>query len=274
MTYFINSLKWEYLKHSQSIKIFLIKNITYKFNFFLMMIIPVSVFFFIKYNLWVSIYEINSVEIIKGYTLSKMIKYQFGIFLLDLFVRSHFFSQNLSTDIRLGKISSFILYPFHFINYQLSQFIANKFLQLLIGSTAILTALLFKVIEIDSFSVFIYFLLFVIITSIFWFFIQTIIGLFAFWIDETWSLNVSFRFITAFLSGAFIPLDLYPELLKNILIWTPFPYLVYFPVKILMGDEVPILFCVSILSVWTLILIFIALWAWKKGLKLYTGAGI
>ena len=274
MNQLVTSFKWEYLKHTQSIKTFLIKNITYKINFLLMMVIPVFVFFFIKYNLWVSIYKINSIEVLKGYTLSKMIQYQFGIVLLDLFVRSHFFSQNLAEDIRLGRISAFLLYPFNFISYQFSKFISDKILQLFIGLTTLSIVILFDFVKIESFFILIKFFFFVLIINIFWFLTQTLIGLLSFWIEETWSLNICIRFITAFLSGSFIPLDLYPEFLRNILTWTPFPYLIYFPVKILMGDQVPILFCFSVIALWVFILAFATRWTWKKGLKLYAGAGI
>lgn len=268
------SFRQEYPKWLQSIKTSLTKNTTYKFNFILMMILPICIFFFIKYNLWVSIYKINEGAVIKGYDLSRMIKYQFCIFLFDLFVRSHFFSQNLSADIRLGRMSAFLLYPFHFISYQLTLFISDKIIQLFIGGFTLIAALIFGFISFTNFYVFLYFMLFVFAVSMFWFFMQTFVGLLAFWIEETWSISICIRFIAAFLSGTFIPLELYPQSLQDILIWTPFPYLIYFPVKIIMGDSVPIALGLSVIMAWLLVLVFATHWLWKRGLKLYSGAGI
>ncbi|MGI9548493.1 MAG: ABC transporter permease [Bdellovibrionales bacterium] len=270
----IASLKWEFLKYFQSIKIFLIQNLIYKINFLLLMVVPIVVFFFIKYNLWVSIYEWNSLEIIKGYTLSKMIQYQLGIFLLDLFVRSYFFSHNLSADIRLGKISAFLLYPFNFLSYQFSKFLSEKILQLLIGCISFGIAIFFNFIQEISLMIFLKFFAFVLMINLFWFFTQTLIGLLSFWIEETWSLNVCIRFITAFMSGAFIPLELYPEWLQNLLFFTPFPYLIYFPVKILTGSPISFFLCFSIISFWIFVLVITTRLTWKQGLKMYTGAGI
>lgn len=267
-------LKWEYLKWLQSIKTSLTKNITYKINFLFILIVPIFVFFFIKYNLWVSIYEVNSTEMIKGYNLQKMIQYQFGMFLFELFVRSHFFSQNLSGDIRLGRISSFLLYPFSFISYQFSLFLSDKIVQFLIGCLAVIIALVFDFIPYFSLSSLLSFFVFIIVVNVFWFFIQTFIGFLTFWIEETWSINICFRFIVAFLSGAVIPLELYPELLQKILVWTPFPYLAYFPIKVLIGDSVPLGFGFVVIGVWVLLLIFATRWIWNKGLTLYTGSGI
>ena len=238
------------------------------------MVVPIFVFFFVKYNLWVSIYQINNTETIKGYSLQKMIQYQFYVFLFMFFVRSHFFSQTLARDIRLGKISSFLLYPFNFIGYQFSLFVSDKLIQLVIGIMAFSIATYFGFASIESAQTILYFAMFLVAVNVFWFFIQTLIGLLAFWLDETWSINVCARFVSAFLAGDFIPLDLYPETLRSILFWTPFPYLTYFPVKIMMGDIKPSAFGLVIIAFWLVCLMLLTQWAWKKGLKRYSGAGI
>ena len=264
----------EYLKWIESLKICLSRSLNYKINFLLMMVVPVVVFFAIKYNLWNSIYASNTQQEIQGYTLSKMIEYQFWILIFDLFIRSHFFSENISSDIRLGKISSFLLYPFSFISYQLSLFFSDKLIQFFIGSFCFSLFLfsgwlsappLFSLLKTGAF---------ILMICLFWFFVQMGLGFIAFWLEETWSLNVSVRFISAFFSGSIIPLDLFPKAFADILLWTPFPYLIYFPVKILMGEPVSSSFCFVVLSLWTVIFFFITKWIWKKGLNLYTGAGI
>ena len=270
----LRMLYCESLKWLESLKICLVRSLTYKINFLLMMVVPVVIFFAIKYNLWVSIYASNPQKEIQGYTLSKMIEYQFWILIFDLFIRSYFFSENISDDIRLGKISAFLLYPFSFISYQLSLFCSDKIIQFFIGSVCFTLALLLGWLDTPS----VFNLLsaggFILLICLFWFFVQMILGFVSFWLEKTWSLNVSVRFISAFLSGAIIPLDLYPKAFSEILIWTPFPYLIYFPVKILMGEPVSRSFCFVVLSVWIIILFFLAKWIWRKGLSLYTGAGI
>ena len=274
MQAFFIKAQLEYLKWLQSLKTSLSKNLNYKINFLLMMVIPVFVFFAIKYNLWNSIYATNSYKSIQGYSLSKMIEYQFWILIFDLFVRSHFFSQNISSDIRLGRISSFLLYPFGFISYQLSLFLSDKLIQFFIGCFSLLLAVSFAWIKIPVISILLKAGMFILMVNAFWFFTQLFIGFIAFWLEETWSLNVSVRFISAFFSGAIIPIDLYPDLLEKIILWTPFPYLAYIPVKILMGEPVDISFSLLILFLWSFVLLCCTQWIWRKGLKLYTGAGI
>ena len=268
------TVKWEYGKWAQSIKTALIKSANYKANFFLSLIVPVGVYFFIKYNLWRSIYHFNSSGDIQSYSLDKMIQYQFWIMIIEFFVRAHFFSQNISEQIRLGKISSFLLYPFGFIKYQLTLFISDKIIQLFVGSFALVLALSFHFIQPINGTILIKSVLFIGLVSGFWFVTQVLVGLLAFWMEETWSLNVCIRFIAAFLSGSLLPLDLYPEALTKILLWTPFPYLIYFPVKALMGESVNFSFSFLVLGSWILGLSLFMGWLWRKGLKLYTGSGI
>ena len=270
----LNTIHCEYLKWLESLKICLARNLNYKINFLLMMVVPVVVFFAIKYNLWNSIYASNAQKEIQGYTLSKMIEYQFWILIFDLFVRSHFFSENISDDIRLGKISAFLLYPFSFISYQFSLFFSDKLIQFFIGLVCFALVLSIGWLEIPPLFHLLKAGFFILLICLFWFFVQMGLGFLAFWFEKTWSLNVSVRFISAFFSGSIIPLDLYPDLFAKILLWTPFPYLIYFPVRILMGEPVSSSFCFIVLSLWITVFFFVSKWLWKKGLNFYTGAGI
>ena len=274
MNQLFGDIKREWRKWAQSIKTSLIKSATYKINFLLTLFVPIFIYFFIKYNLWTAIYHFNGAELIKGYTLKKMIQYQFWILILDLFVKSQFFSLNLSEEIRLGRISSFLLYPFSFIKYQSSLFISDKIIQLFAGTAVLCAALFLSWVDPAEPGILIRAFVLIFMVSGFWFLTQVGIGFLAFWLEETWSINVSIRFLTAFLSGSLLPLDLYPELFKNILVWTPFPYLIYFPVKMLMGETVPFGFVCGVLGGWLIVLAIFNSLLWKKGLKLYTGSGI
>ena len=264
----------ELLKCKASLSISLSKNLTYKFNFLFMMTIPVFVFFAIKYSLWSSIYATHPETEIKGYNLARMIEYQFWILIFDLFIRSHFFSENISRFIRLGRISSFLLYPFPFIAYQFNLFLSDKILQFFIACVFLILVLSIGWIKPPILSHVLQAGILVFLVALYWFFIQILIGFLSFWLDETWSLNLAVRFISFFLSGSVLPLDLFPQTLAQILYWTPFPYLIYFPIQIIMGQEVHFLKCFGILSFWVFFFSLCTQLLWKKGLKLYSGAGL
>lgn len=72
-----------------------------------------------------------------------------------------------------------------------------------------------------------------------------------------------------------MPLEVYPEYLQKLLMWTPFPYLTYAPVKIFMGEyRGDIWQGAGILSFWLGVAVLLSLAVWRRGLRLYTAAGM
>ncbi|MDH5655536.1 MAG: ABC-2 family transporter protein, partial [Spirochaetia bacterium] len=82
--------------------------------------------------------------------------------------------------------------------------------------------ILLKFFPVYLFSFIIFFLMLFLISSISFF----IVDIFPLWIFY-WSL-------ITLTSGAIIPLDFFPEIFSRILLFTPFPYLFYFPTMILL----------------------------------------
>jgi ABC-2 type transport system permease protein len=266
-------MRWNFEKWLQTIKISLSNFTTYRFNFFLQVIGPGLVFFFIKYNLWSSIYNGDQEILIGGYTFQTMIQYH-GWSMIVLLLCQGMTANNLSEDIRMGKISNYLIYPMNFWEFHTASFLAFEFLQIFICLITIFiisfTSLLGTInveILINGFS-------YCIFVSIFWFSIQYLTGIIAFWLEETWTLRVIFSIISGFLSGAIIPLDLFPERWIQIISYTPFPYLTYYPIKIFMGEIDFFTKGYLILSLWLIIIILVNKLVWKKGIKMYTAAGM
>lgn len=264
-----NLLKWK-----QTIIISWSKYTAYRFNFFLQIIGPSLVFFFIKYNLWSSIYQGNQDLIIMGYNFKSMIQYHAWGFIVFLLAQGHA-SFNLSEDIRLGRISSYLIYPFNFWEFHTASFISFQILQIIITTITIIILFLLNIIEIESIFFLFHGLLYSIFVSFFWYNLQYFTGLLAFWLEETWIIRVTIQIISSFLSGAILPLELYPNWLASILKFSPFPYLSYYPIKIFSGSiDISITYLYLFISVWILIFILINNFIWKKGLRLYTAAGM
>ena len=104
--------------------------------------------------------------------------------------------------------------------------------------------------------------------------LQYLTGMMAFWLEETWILRVMIMMITAFFSGAIIPLDLFPPQLVDFLNYTPFPYLTFYPIKIFMGEFSNLSIPYAVLSFWIVVFMIINHLLWRRGLKLYTAAGM
>lgn len=264
------SLKW-----FQTMKVAWADLFVYKANFLLTIIGPLAVFFIIKYNLWYSIYDGSETKELQGFTLSKMISYHIWIMIISMIAFS-FNSQHLSEDIRLGRVSSYLIYPFSLWEFHASKFLSRIILQLFIALFTIAGIYFFlgETLPPLKLQSFFYGISISIWVGFFWFSAQYWIGLLAFWLDETWTILVMFQLSAQFLSGALIPLDFYPPWLVQALKYTPYPYLFYTPVKAFSGEYSTPWEAISILSFWTLIVGFLSWLTWKKGLKLYTAAGM
>jgi ABC-2 type transport system permease protein len=263
----------ELAKWWATIKISWIRQTTYRINFLLLVLAPALVSYFIKYSLWSSIYSGDETKLIAGYTLKTMLAYQSFSLIVGLLGQGSN-SMNLSDEIRRGKISTYLIYPFNFWEYHTASFFAFQGIQIFISAFTIILLKITGLIYFASYQSLITGILFTLYVSLFWFALQYLIGLVAFWLEETWMIRVIIMIISSFLSGAYLPLEIFPEKLVAFLEYTPFPYLSYYPIRLMMGEDLSIIKGVSILSTWLVIILFFNHLTWKKGMKLYTAAGM
>ncbi len=103
--------------------------------------------------------------------------------------------------------------------------------------------------------------------------IQYTFAIFAFWTERASALQSFWMLFYLFLSGLIAPLDIFPQPVKDIVLFTPFPYLINFPATILIG--LPVDLMRGFLSVvgWLLLFLGINRWLWRRGLKHYSGMG-
>lgn len=257
----------------QTIRIAWSKFTAYRMNFFLQVLGPTLVFFFIKYNLWSAIYSPTPGAIIQGYNFDQMIQYHIWAMIVGLIAQGHT-AMNLSEEIRLGKISAYLIYPFNFWEFHTAHFLAFQGLQVCISFLTIVLISSFGLMNFPPFELLLFGYLYCLFVSLFWFTLQYLTGILGFWLEETWILRVILQIGTGFLSGAILPLDLYPEKFVAFLQYTPFPYLTYYPIKIFTGQFTDYSTAYFIIAFWIGILAFINHLIWKRGIKLYTAAGM
>jgi ABC-2 type transport system permease protein len=271
----------EWAKWWQTMKLSWIEILTYRTNFFLMILAPVIVFYFLKYSLWSSIFAGHAQRLglplaevkINSLTLQGMLNYQGWILIVGLLSQGHS-SFKLADDIRLGRISAYLIYPFDFWRFHTAQFLAFQSLQVFISMLALVILVSCHFLQIVSISALVVAMGYCFLVSSFWFCLQFIIGVIAFWLEQTWVLRVLIIILAQFLSGGIIPLSFFPAAWQSFLASTPFPYLNYIPAQILTGEISNAWHAAGNLSLWTLAMVLVAVWLWRKGLKMYTGAGM
>lgn len=101
------------------------------------------------------------------------------------------------------------------------------------------------------------------------------IGILAFWFDQATALDEFYYVAAAFLTGTFAPLEFYPAAVRAFVEWTPFPYLVYYPVRVLTGVAGPaeIARVLAVQAGWVLVFWVVRALLWKQGLKRYGAVG-
>ncbi|ATH08431.1 hypothetical protein BIY24_10865 [Halobacteriovorax marinus] len=265
---FPNIQKW-----IQTIRISWSTLTAYRVNFFLQVIGPSLVFFFIKYNLWSSIYRGAEDLIIQGYSFTQMINYHAWSLVVSL-IAGGYASHNLAEDIRMGRISTYLIYPFNFWEFHTASFISFQFMQTFISAITILSIFLLGIFESLTLASLLSGYLFCFLVSLMWFSLQYMTGILSFWLEETWILRVLLQIMSAFLSGAILPLELYPNWITKILVYTPFPYLSYYPIKIFQGEHSLLSSAPLIIVAWTIVFALVNKFIWNRGMKLYTAAGM
>lgn len=106
---------------------------------------------------------------------------------------------------------------------------------------------------------------------------QSAMAMFAFWTERVSNFEQIIFILQIFLSGSIAPLEVYPPAVRAVIHYTPFPYLIYFPAKLLTStasDEVPdIAWGFAMLALWSAILWVLYRWLWRIGLKRYSAMG-
>lgn len=250
---------------------------TYRLNFIMWRvrnIMQVLVFFF----LWSSVFQDSNANYF-GYNKEKIIAYTFVLIIVRAIVMSSR-SVDVAGIISNGELSNYLLKPISFFKYWLTRDISSKLLNITFSFLEITILFLILKPEIFIQTNLIQILLFVsslIIASLIFFSISMLTSFVPFWIPEiAWGAQFLVIVIfVEFLSGAFFPLDVFPLFLQNILKFTPFPYLVFVPIKTYLGIETMQATFTSLLigMIWAFILLIVTKKVWQKGLKVYEAVG-
>ena len=254
------------------------KLITYRADFWVNFFGQTFFSLIIAYFLWESIFYYSGKEVMNGYTIQGMIFYYLIVPLIFRIQQGQGIGF-ISREIYDGSLNKYLLYPIGIFKYKAATYLANSgFYLLQLFLILIVYQVFFGSKEVFQFDFF-YFILFVLVTivsSLSFYYSFCSVEFLAFWFDNVWSLGVILRFGTSFLGGALIPLTFFPNWAQTLLAYTPFPYLITFPMETLTGklsyEEFLTQFSISIC--WLVVFFFIAKFIWNRGKYKYSGVGI
>ena len=232
----------------------------------------------LTYFLWSTVFMNPGVQIF-GYDRAKILTYVFGIMIVRALVLSAR-AMDVSGDVARGDLSNYLLKPMSYFKYWFTRDISSKVLNLIFATVEF--SLLFVILKppflFQSNIVILFaFLITIILAILIYFSLLFIISSIPFWAPELgWGSHflVTFVMIEAF-SGALFPINILPLTLQSIAMASPFPYLIYFPVEVYLGNisGAGLIGGLMIATAWAGVLMLTMNFIWQRGLKVYQAIG-
>ncbi len=248
--------------------------LTYRLNF-MMWRIRVVLQFLTLYFLWLAILPKNTN--IAGYDQRLILTY----IICAWFVSAIVFSTrtaDIGEEINHGNLSNNLIRPINYFLYWFSKDLGDKAMN--ISFSIVEIALAFFILQpsifIQTKMIYLFFaILAIVIATLIYFYISTLLGFLGFWTPETWAPRFILFVLVGFVAGEVFPLDILPHQIMNVLQFSPFTYLIYFPIKIYLGqlNITQIFQGLSIATIWAGIFYLFTKYIWYFGLKVYTAKG-
>lgn len=249
---------------------------TYRLNFILWRVRNIFRLL-MTYYLWQAAFITGS--LVLGYTQAEITSYIFLVLVVQATVLSAPSAENIGSEISDGSLSNYLVKPIDYRLYWFTRDLASKVLNITFSLIEVGSLFLILRPEIamnTSPQTIILTIAACIVSIIMLFFLRTTAIFISFWVPEfTWGISFLILVMIETLAGGIFPLDVLPQAARNILNFTPFPYLIYNPISIFLG-KVTDLQAVAIIGQGVSVAIVLAVlnqYMWKKGLKTFSAYG-
>lgn len=105
------------------------------------------------------------------------------------------------------------------------------------------------------------------------FLLQSAITMLCFWSERASALERLLFIPYLYLSGLVAPLEVFPEGVRRLALWTPFPHMIGVPAQLLAGLPVDLGFSLRVMGLWGALLLPLTLVLWRAGLRRYSAMG-
>lgn len=230
--------------------------------------------------LWRTIYEGKGGEnpIIGGFTLAQMISYYLVVQIVDALTAVNEDDWAIASDIKDGLISQFLLKPVDYLWYRLCLFSAGRMTY--IGVVAIPLTLFILCFHNyfmlpASWPQLTWFCISLVFTALLQFLISYTMAMLAFWVLEVSTFIFILYAFEYLASGHLFPLHILPQWLQELLFYTPFPYQLYFPVSIYLGETTGAALWrgLGMQLLWVVLAYTAARLMWARGIRKYSAVG-
>jgi ABC-2 type transport system permease protein len=224
--------------------------------------------------LWQAIYA-GKPAAVAGYTLSQMLCYYLLVTVVEACTSVTEDDWQIAADIKDGGISQFLIRPLDYLHYRLCLFFSGRVVYALAALVPVTAFVLWHVEYLSApanMTALVCFLVSLLLSAVLQFLLSYLVAMLAFWTLEISSFAFILMAFERLASGQMFPLDILPGWLSAVLMSTPFPYGVFFPVSVYLGKATgPALAQGLLLQVfWVAALYALARLTWRRGLRAYT----
>jgi ABC-2 type transport system permease protein len=266
-------------KYSKIFRVTLVERMTYRADFLLttfLRFIPMLT----TILLWQAIYAGAGRASLSGYRFQEMIAYLLLVNISRMFSSMPGLAGGIARDIREGTLKKYLLQPLDMIGYLVSYRVAHK-VSYIVASAFPYAVLFFLcrryfygLVPADPLTWLAYAASLVLAFFV-GFFFEASVGMVGFWFLEVTSLLYIVMTLNFFISGHMLPLDLLPPFWAGLLKWLPFQYMAYFPAVVFLGKVKGRELATWLLAelCWAVVLMVLARWLYRRGLRRYSAFG-
>jgi ABC-2 type transport system permease protein len=225
------------------------------------------IFIFARIAIWISVFGVAGTASVDGVTLPEMITYALLAGPLLYWDYSRLLN-DVGTAIKSGDVAVYLLKPVHYPFYLLAGTLGNFAFDLLAITLPVALIVAFTVGLVppaDGFY-FVAFLAYWVLSFALLFVLTTLLGLAAFWMMTTQSLDWFFNSIMTLLSGGLVPLWFFPGWFAAIAGHLPFAWVSFYPAAVYLGqiDQSRTLVYFGIGLGWLAALSLLLVWLWGR----------
>jgi ABC-2 type transport system permease protein len=229
-----------------------------------------------QYMLWNSLYKLNNGQSIGTYSQKTMYTY----ILLSFFITNllTWRSENtISRKIISGSIVTDVVRPFPFLLQNIADMTGPMLLQASVNLciVGVVFLLSFKYFILSSPIAFTLAIISMVLGLLLRLLLVSTFSLLCFYTTSHLGLSWTRTALMEFFSGAVVPVALFPELLRKITYFTPFPYMLQTPISIYLDHDtffsIPICFAVQV--AWIVVFVLLQTFFWGHIRKNITVAG-
>lgn len=195
-----------------------------------------AVILYIFFKLWQATYGQSHSTVLGGLTLNQMLWY---LTITEAITMSApRLAQQIDEDVRSGTLAVRLLKPIDYPLYCLSTTLGERLVRFLanLATGGLITLCLVGPPQLAA-EAWLMLSLVVLPAFVLDGLGNLLIGLLAFWLEDTSGLVLIYSRLTMILGGMLIPIELFPHWLKEIVVLLPFPYLIWAPAHLFVQPE-------------------------------------